>query len=304
MSARPGSSALATVLVPVATPFSPTTGDVDLAAFERNLVAHLARGVGGIVVAGSTGEAALLDEAERTRLGECARRIVPREMPLIVGVGGESTRLTVARSRRAGEMGASAVIVVAPHYYAPNMSDAALRTHYLRVADSSPIPVLLYNIPKYAHFVLAPALVADLAGHQNVCGIKDSSGDLELLQGYLASQSPTFSVLTGHGGTFGPALAHGARGGILAAALFAPSLARAVLTSAGNGGSTGLHPQQQLTVLSRDIVGALGVPGIKAAMDVVGLTGGPVRPPLLPLSPADRRRVADLVALAAQPETR
>lgn len=290
------------VLGPVVTPFQPN-GDVDVAAFSNNLRGHLDAGLDGIVVTGSTGEAALLDERERMALVEAARAVVPSGRPLIVGTGAESTRLAQRLTRQAAERGADAVLVVAPHYYGGKaMTAAALRAHYTAVADTSPIPVLLYSIPKYMHFALAPQLVAELAQHENIIGIKDSSGDLELLAGYLEAQGDRFTVLTGNASTFKQAMVLGARGGILAAALFAPAVCLDIYAAARNksAASVGMadQAQQRLTPLGGRIVGEMGVPGVKAAMDHVGLRGGPVRPPLLPLGSAETAEVAQLLRAA------
>ena len=171
--------ALGGIMGPVVTTFDEATGDLAAVPFRANIRAHVNAGLTGIIVAGSTGEAALLEEHERHRLLEWARPIVPDERWLIAGVGGESTRVTVRRAREAAERGADAVLVVAPHYYGAQMTPEALAAHFRRVADESPLPLVLYNIPKYVHFPLAPGLVHELAGHDNVIGIKDSSGDLE-----------------------------------------------------------------------------------------------------------------------------
>lgn len=291
------------VLGPVVTPFTPS-GDLDLSAFARNVQAHLAAGLSGIVVCGSTGEAALLDERERNSLAEAAREIVPRDRTLIVGTGAESTRCAQRLTRLAAERGADAVLVVAPHYYgAKAMTNAALRAHYTAIADASAVPVLLYNIPKYMHFALPPQLVAELAQHPNIFGMKDSSGDLELLAGYVKAQSDSFTVLTGNGSTFKQALALGARGGILAVSLFAPGLALDIFTAMREGSASSIagaeQVQQRLTLANR-IVGELGVPGVKAALDQIGLRGGSVRSPLLPLGAAEVAEVAQLLRSAEQ----
>ncbi|HUF28993.1 MAG TPA: dihydrodipicolinate synthase family protein [Gemmatimonadaceae bacterium] len=283
------------VLGPVTTPFD-GRGELARAAFEGNVRTHLEDGLAGILVAGSTGEAALLDEDERATLIVWARPLVPDDRWLIAGTGAESTRQCVLRCRVAAERGADAVLVVAPHYYGSAMTEAALGAHFRRVADESPLPVMLYNIPKYAHFALTPALVMDLAAHENVIGIKDSSGDLALLEQYLEAQGPRFTVLTGNGGTFAGALARGSRGGILAVALFAAPLTMAVLERHDAGDAAGAaRAQEPLIPLAARIVGALGVAGVKAALDVAGYAGGPVRSPLLPLEPSQRDEVAALM---------
>src|ERR1035437_4793748 len=188
------------VFGPVVSTFKRDSGDIDCTAFTENVKSHITAGQLGVVVCGSTGEAALLSEMERLELLEAARCAVPPDRMLLMGPGAESTRRTVRRCHEAQTVGADAVLVVAPHYYANAMTVAALRAHYTKVADESPLPVLLYNIPKYMHFKLEPALVAELAQHPNIAGIKDSSGDLDLLKSYLQSQSGSFSVLPGKGG--------------------------------------------------------------------------------------------------------
>ena len=291
------------VLGPVVTTFDARSGEVDRDAFEANLRAHAAAGLRGVVVAGSTGEAPLLDEAERAVLVASARSVLPADRLVIAGAGAESTRTALRLARQAAAHGADAILVVAPHYYGETaMTQAALAAHYARIADESPVPVVLYNIPKYMHFALPPALVRGLAEHANIVGIKDSSGDLELLTAYLSAQSASFRVLTGHAGTFRAALDAGAAGGILAASLFAPHLSLEVYESVQQGDSgAAARAQERLAPLGTQIVGALGVPGVKAALDAVGLAGGAPRAPLIPLREADRERVAALLHAAAQP---
>lgn len=288
--------ALAGVYVPVVTTFDAASEDVVVDRFTANIRAHLTAGLDGILVAGSTGEAALLEESERRLLLDAARDVIPPERTLLAGIGGESSRITIRRARDAKTAGADAVLVVSPHYYTSSMTPAALRDHFTRVADESPLPILLYNIPKYAHFALTPELVGELAQHPNIAGMKDSAGDLAVLEGYLRAQSPTFTVLTGSGPTFASALALGAKGGILAVALFAPELAREVYAAAARGDAeSSRRAQERMTVPARVIVGELGVPGVKAGLDAIGLQGGVSRSPLRALDAAGRARVAELV---------
>jgi 4-hydroxy-2-oxoglutarate aldolase len=188
------------------------------------------------------------------------------------------------------------VLVVAPHYFSSAMSDEALREHYVRVAEESPVPVVLYNIPKYMHYKLSPTLVRELAQHENVIGIKDSTGEKESFADYLLAQSETFSVLTGNGTFLKTALDMGGRGGIVAVSLFAPELSLDVAAAvAKHDGATAEALQSRLTPLARVIVGELGPAGIKAAMDCVGLRGGPPRAPLLPLGRTNWERIRQLL---------
>ena len=292
------------ILAPLVTPFD-ASGAVDDDAFVANIRAHLAAGLHGVVVAGSTGEAALLDEDERARLVELARAALPSDRTLLMGTGAESTRAVIARNRVAAERGADGVLVVAPHYYGDAMTPEALREHYLRIADASPVPVLLYTIPKYMHFALPADVVSVLARHENVVGMKDSSGDATLMKGYLASQSDSFKVLTGSGALFGDALGLGAHGGILAVALFAPALALDVLAAHRSAREVDrVAAQARLTPLATRIVAGMGVTGVKAALDAIGLHGGAPRPPLRPAAADAINLVRELVRSAEMAPSR
>jgi 4-hydroxy-2-oxoglutarate aldolase len=295
----PTSTAVGGIIAPVVTPFDPSGEACDLVGFAANIRAHIEAGLSGIVVAGSTGEAPLLSETERVALLECARPIVPRDRWLIAGIGAESTRQTVERARSAKTAGADAVLVVAPHYYPQSGTFDAIIGHYTRIADESPLPVLLYNIPQYMHYNLPAPAVAQLAQHPNIVGMKDSGGDLSILTGFLKAQSPKFSVLTGNASILQSALAAGVRGGILAVAIFAPALPLALVEAAQAGrASEAAAIQAQLIPLGKEIVATYGPAGAKAASDAVGLRGGRPRSPLQPLDAQTRDRIARLVQAA------
>lgn len=271
-------------MVPAVSTFT-ASGDLDGAAFQRNLDAHLAFGMDGVLVGGSSGESALLENDDRRQLLAWARERMPRDKWLIAGIGSESTRLTIQRARDAKDAGADAVLVISPHYFLKRMTEAALLAHFRAVADASPLPVLLYNMPAYSHIVLSPGFVHEMAQHGNVIGMKDSAGNIPVLQQYLEAQGEQFRVLTGSGGTVAPALAAGASGAILAIALYAgPAVRRMVDTFRAGDHDGAVAMQATLAPLATDIAGAMGPAGIKAAMDLVGLHGGPTRSPLLPVS--------------------
>jgi 4-hydroxy-2-oxoglutarate aldolase len=191
------------------------------------------------------------------------------------------------------------VLVVAPHYYGSAMTHDALRDHYRAVADASPIPVLLYTIPRYMHFALSPALVLELAAHENIVGMKDSAGDAALFAQYLAAKGRAFQVLTGSGTLLGEALRMGADGAILAVALFAPMHSLLVLAAVRDGDADALDgAQARLAPMAARIVGAMGVAGVKAALDMVGLAGGSPRAPLRPLDGAEHDELRQLLLAA------
>jgi 4-hydroxy-2-oxoglutarate aldolase len=166
------------------------------------------------------------------------------------------------------------------------------------VADTSPVPVLVYNIPKYTHISLEPELLSELSGHERIVGVKDSSGDLKNLEAYRRAV-PGWAVLAGSTSLLSTAVGLGCSGGILGVSCFAARRCVDLYETAVTGDAArSAERQQPLALLDREIVGKLGPAGVKSAMDAVGngLYGGPVRAPLAPLSPADRERVARLVA--------
>jgi 4-hydroxy-2-oxoglutarate aldolase len=290
--------ALNGIFAPLATPFA-ANGDIDTAAFASNIRAHLDAGLSGVVIAGSTGEAALLDEAERSSLIEVARENVPRSKLVIAGAGAESTRHAIRLARNAAARGADAVLVVAPHYYGAAMTPEVLLSHYRAVADASPVPVILYNIPKYMHFALPQPVVGELAKHPNIIGIKDSSGNREIMAGFAEVKSPKFSLISGSGALLQYALGLGATGGILGVSLFAPSLALEIHAAMKRGDTAAAgHAQEKLSPLHMKIVAELGVAGVKSALDAIGLRGGALRAPLMALDPSQRGEVAALIKAA------
>jgi 4-hydroxy-2-oxoglutarate aldolase len=286
------------IFAPLATTFA-ANGDIDTSAFASNIRAHLDAGLSGVVIAGSTGEAALLDESERSSLVEVAREIVPRGRALIVGAGAESTRYAIRLAKNAAARGADAVLVVAPHYYSAAMTSEVLLKHYRAVADASPIPVILYNIPKYMHFAIPAHVVGELARHPNIIGIKDSSGNREVMAGFAEARSPSFSLISGSGALLQHALGLGATGGILGVSLFAPSLPLEIHAAMKRGDvAAATHAQERLAPMHMRIVAELAVAGVKAALDLVGLKGGALRAPLQALGPAERAEVASLIKAA------
>jgi 4-hydroxy-2-oxoglutarate aldolase len=186
--------------LPVTTSFDPVTGDIDLVAFRANLRHWLRSPVRGVLIAGTTGEGVLLDDAERTALLEAARDVVPPDRVLIAGIGAESTRGTVAQAAEAGEAGADAVLVSPPAYFKGAMTPEALARHFRAVAEASPVPVLVYQVPlRMSSLDLPTGLVGELARHPNIHGIKDSRGKLDLVGELVEATPDDFQVLVGSG---------------------------------------------------------------------------------------------------------
>ena len=289
------------VLAPLTTPFDAETGDVAPLLLRQEARDLLAAGLDGVVVAGSTGEAPLLDDGELVRVVGWLREVVPEDRWLVAGTGTESTRAAVRLAGEAAAAGADAVLVRPPAYYASLLPPAAFADHFRRVADASPVPVIVYNIPKYTHVMLQDATLRALADHERIVGFKDSSGDLKVFAGFRAAL-PRAAGLVGSGSLLYPALELGAAGGVLGVACFAPALCARLYAAfrAGDLAAAGAL-QERLVAPNKEIVGGMGPAGIKAAMELVGLPGGPVRAPLQPLDAKQRARVAELLAAAGLP---
>ncbi len=286
------------VIAPIPTPFDAESGEAAPVVLRSVARALLAAGLDGIAVAGSTGEGELLDEIEKTRMVEWLRDVVPDDAWLIAGTGTESTRAAVRAAQAAGAAGADAVLVRPPSYFGGILPPAAFARHYAAIADASPVPVIIYNIPKYAHVAIQDTVLRAVADHPNIIGFKDSSGDLKAFSAFRAA-APRLAALTGAGHLVYPALEMGAAGAILAIACFAPGPCAMLYRAFGaedREAAGGL--QERLEPLARDIVGPFGPAGIKAAMDLVGLGCGPVRAPLVDLDARQRARVADVLAAA------
>jgi 4-hydroxy-2-oxoglutarate aldolase len=282
---------LSGVFPPMTTPFD-DRGRFDPGALAENLARYEAHGVAGYLLLGSTGEAAYLEEDEKLELLRAARRAVPTGRILLAGVGLESTAATIRLAASAGDCGADLALVITPFYFRSRMSEEALRRHFEAVADASPIPILLYNVPKFTGLVMPPSVAEILSKHSNVAGLKDSSGDLLWMRGVLARVPATFRVLCGSVSVFAPALAAGAVGGVLAAADVVPEpLVALYQAHAAGDADRARELQASIAEAGRRIVDAAGVPGIKAGMDVRGLIGGRPRPPLLAASEDERESI-------------
>lgn len=271
------------VFPPMATPFA--GGEVDVAAIRRNVEKWMRTGVGGVIALGSNGEAPLLDEDESDRVIGAARDSIGDRRMVIAGTGRESTRATIAASVRAGRLGADAVLVRTPSYFKGRMTGEAFVRHYTAVADACPVPVLLYNYPAVTGVTLTPDVVGRLAEHPNIAGLKETGSDTAQVAAFVEACKPEFSVIAGSAPTFYPSLCVGARGGILAVACVVPDICVQLLAHVRAGRHAEARAlQARLAPLARLVTSVHGVPGLKAAMDLAGFTGGEPRSPLAPVS--------------------
>ncbi len=294
------------VFTPITTPFRSSDGAFDDQAMRANVARWMATPLTGLVVLGSNGEAPQLDDDEADRVVSTVRECMPRDRPMLVGAGRESTRATIAATRRAASAGADAVLVRTPAFFKAQMTGDVLERHYQEVADAATVPVLLYNVTMFTGVTLPADSVARLAEHPNIVGMKESGSDVAHIADCIARTPSDFIMLAGSATTYFHALCAGCDGGVLALASLVPDACVRLRTLVQAGSIDAARQlQRQLTPIARSVGGTYGVAGLKAALDLAGFAGGPPRPPLRPAPPAVidviRRQLQDLGALATAP---
>ena len=271
---------------PLVTPFTPD-GDLDTRGLAANAERYLKTPLTGLVVLGSNGEQPQLDDDECERAIGAVRERVPKDRPLLAGIGRESTRATIAAARRAAGAGADAVMARTPSFYKNMMTSGVFVQHFTEVADASPVPVILYNVTFYTAVTLGADAVAKLSHHPNIIGLKESGNDMQLLGDYLAGAKPGFTVLCGSATSYFSALALGVHGAVLALSGIVPHecVELGALVRAGKIDEARAL-QRRLMPMARAIGTSHGVPALKAALSLLGFAAGPPRPPLGPAPPA------------------
>jgi dihydrodipicolinate synthase/N-acetylneuraminate lyase len=278
------------VLAPICTPFA-QDGEICLDAMRRNIALYNRTGLLGYVVTGSTGEAAMLGKEEKRCLFEAVRDSADGKV-LIAGTGAESVRETLSQIRDAAGFGYDAALVITPHYYRGQMARPEAQAAFFRaVADSSPIPVLIYNFPQMTGIDLAVELVAELAGHPNIHGIKESSADIDKIGALIKGVPATFPVVVGPSSKLHASLLLGATGGITAFANAAPVRTLRIYDRYRAGDIDGSGAAQQQILEAAGVAPKYGIQGLKYAMDLKGFYGGPARLPLLPLDSTQKTEI-------------
>ncbi len=283
------------IFPPIPTTFD-ERGDLDTAAMTSNVRLWMTTRLVGILALGSNGEAAFVDEDESDRVVRTVREAMPPGKLLLVGTGRESTRATIAATRRAADLGADAVLIRTPSFFKSQMTPDVLSKHYVAVAEASPVPMLLYNLPGPTGISLTVPMVQALAEHPNIVGVKETSPELDRLGQFAAVRAERFSVMCGWAPVVYPALVAGATGAILAVANVLPEETVTLFEHACAGRhADALALQRKLTPIAQMVSTTYGVAGLKAALDVVGYRGGPVRGPLQAISDKTRSEIAQAI---------
>jgi len=282
--------------------FFDAEGELDLATLNihiRRLTESEGRLVAGIVALGSNGEAAHLDDYERSEVVRAIRAAAPADLPVLVGASAQSTRGTLTLCEAAARLGAAAALVLPPSYFRAQMTMEVLVRHYHTVAGASPIPIVIYNMPgSTGGLDLDAATIIAIAEHPNVIGVKDSAGNVTKLAEIAARTRRSFHVLAGSAGFLLPALVVGASGAVAALANIAPRQCFALLDLFRQGHLAEARAlQARLVPINSAVTSVYGVSGLKAALDLTAGYGGPPRAPLRSLGESERDHLKQLLAL-------
>ena len=278
------------VCTALVTPFS--NGKLDLDAFRFLLDWQIEAGVDAVCVAGTTGEAATLTESEWEQLLVAAVRGAGGKIPVIAGVGSNSTARAVALAEKAKAGGADAVLAVTPYYNGG--TDDGIVAHYHGIADAG-LPVLVYNVPKRTGVDISVDLYRRIAAHPNVAGVKEAGEGYDRLADFFCAFGDGLPLYTGCDAGILPAVALGAMGVVSVTSNLIPREMRELYLSAARGD---YNEARRLSSLRLPLIRALfcetNPAPLKRAMELCGLCGGELR---LPLSPVGRELSERLSAL-------
>lgn len=272
--------------------------ELDLATYRRHIARLGEHGITGYVVMGTNGEAVHLTGDERAQVIEAARQAARPQAQIIAGCGEQSTRATIRNCEQAARSGADVALVIPPFYYKGRMDATALLDHYRTVADSSPLPVVIYNMPaSTAGLDLNAATICTLAEHPNIIGVKDSAGNMEKLAQIVAvtaeKRGDSFRVFAGSAGYLLPALAVGAVGAVAALAnVFPREVCRVQELFQAGQLEEARRLQAVLAPANTAVTSGYSVPGLKAALELTAGYGGRPRRPLQPLTDNERKQLA------------
>jgi 4-hydroxy-2-oxoglutarate aldolase len=270
------------VFAPISTPFAPDE-EVDYEGLKFNLEFYARSEILGYLALGSNGENKSLTEDEKLRVLETILRHKAPQQVVMAGATYDAQRETERFFRQAAALGADFGLVLSPGYFRKQMTDEVLYRYFSTVADASPMPILLYNAPGFCGVTLSPALVARLAEHPNIVGMKDSAPSG--IENFLAVESDTFHVLAGSANFLFRAMMAGSIGGTVSLANSFPQLAVELFRCGqARDEARGGPLQERVKRINEAIAGPYGPPGVKAAMNLAGLRGGIPRRPLLPLT--------------------
>ena len=271
--------------------------DLDIQVYQQHIRRLAETDVAGHVVMGSNGEAVHLDEAERVTIVSATREAAGSDALILAGCGEQGTRATIRNCQNAARAGADFALILPPFFFKGRMTVQALQAHYQAVADASPIPIVIYNMPaNTAGLDLSAATICGLAVHPNIVGLKDSAGDMGKLAQIIDQSPQGFAVFAGSAGYLLPALAIGASGAVAALANIFPRQVCQLQDMFEKGQlEEAASLQRRLAPANTAVTGTYGVPGLKAALELTAGYGGLPRSPLQALDATERKQLSEII---------
>jgi 4-hydroxy-2-oxoglutarate aldolase len=282
------------IFPPIPTPF--LNDELALDKLEFNISIWNTTGLNGYVIMGSNGEAAFLTRDEKLKLTSTVKEAAASDKLIIAGTGTDSIRETIALTNEVAACGADYALVLTPSFYKSEMKHDSFISYFTKIADAVKIPVIIYNVPKFTGVDIQAETIAQLAEHRNIAGVKNSTENLRQTVEFVAAVPDTFAVLVGTASVLYNGLTSGAVGGIIALANIAPEecvhikklIAAGMLPDA-------LTLQKRVIPVNKAVTTQYGVAGLKAAMDMMGYSGGEPRAPLMPLNTNEKENLKKIL---------
>lgn len=269
-------------------------GEIDYEGLGKLIDFHLLEKTDGLLVLGTTGEGSTLSDEEEEEILRFTVKKVNQSIPVIAGAGSNNTKKAIEKVKRFAALGADQLLVITPYYN--KTSDAGLLAHFTAIADQSPLPILLYNVPSRTGMAIPIPILKKLAKHPQIIGIKEASGDIAYVMevGRLIEES--FVLYSGNDDTILPVLSVGGIGVISVWANIQPKRVHDLVEAFEQGE---MKKAQRLQLEALPLIHALfsetnPIP-VKAAMDLMGLPAGPLRLPLVPLANEKRAQLAQIL---------
>ena len=269
-------------------------GEVDYDGLERLITFHLSEKTDALLVLGTTGESSTLSSEEEEEILRFTVEKVNGKVPVIAGAGTNATKKTIDRVNRFAELGADQVLVITPYYN--KTSDAGLLAHFTAIADQSPVPIILYNVPSRTGMTIPIQVLERLAKHPKIIGIKEASGDISYVMAVARLLNETFVLYSGNDDMILPVLSVGGSGVISVWANIKPKQVHDLVSAFNNGN---IEKAQAIQLDALPLIHALfsetnPIP-VKAAMEILGLPAGPLRLPLVSLAEEKKEQLARLL---------
>jgi 4-hydroxy-2-oxoglutarate aldolase len=286
------------IFPPIPTPF--INDEIAEDKLKENINRWNNTALSGYVVMGSNGESVYLTREEKIRLVAAAAEYADDQKIIIAGTGSDSIKETVLLTNESAKAGAEYALVLTPSYYKSKMTHKAMIDYFTIVADSIQIPLIIYNVPKFTGINISADTVAELSTHENITGIKNSDVNIDEMSAFVNNTPEDFAVLAGTASVLYPSFEVGASGAIAALANIAPHQCVKVYEDYNNGNLEDAAALQETLVEANTAVTAgFGVPGLKAAMDMIGHFGGNPRKPMQPLEDDEREELRQILIRAS-----